>query len=148
EEPMSTIHRGASRFRTAVAVLGVALAGTGVAATGDQKCEASKIKAAAKEGDAKAKCYQKAVLARTDVDPACLVQAENKLSAAVTKADLLGSCPGSASDLGAVVNDFIDALATTAGSTTTTTVSGSTTTTTVPSGQCCFSNSNTCTEIT
>ena len=103
-------------------------------ATPGAKCAAAKIKAAGKKVYAKARCYQRAILAETSVEPECLAKMEDKFTAAVGKAELLGPCPGTANDLEAIVDDCVEALtaaiATTTTSTTTTTPTTTTTLTT------------------
>jgi hypothetical protein len=57
-----------------------------------QKCAAAKQKAAGKKIAAKLTCYSKAVTKALPVDPACLMKAETKFSAAFTKAEAGGGC--------------------------------------------------------
>ncbi len=69
------------------------------------KCAIAKSKAAAKKLGSKAKCYQKAVAKSMPVDGACLMAAETKFNAAITKAEA-GACaiPGDGPTLEALVN--------------------------------------------
>jgi hypothetical protein len=74
------------------------------AISGDARCTAAKVKAVGKEVKSEAKCYRKAILADTTVDPTCLATAGTKLATAVGKADALGSCTDTATSLDALVD--------------------------------------------
>jgi hypothetical protein len=77
------------------------------------KCAAAKVKAAAKEASAKAKCHFAALKSDTAVDPTCLSKAEEKFDAAFVKADAADlNCPNlnDGSDVEAIVDEFVDAL--------------------------------------
>jgi hypothetical protein len=77
------------------------------------KCAAAKVKAAAKEASAKAKCHSVALQADLAVDPACLAKAEEKFDAAFAKADDTNSnCPNldDNTEVEAIVNDFVTAV--------------------------------------
>ena len=120
------------------------------------KCQAAKIKAAGKKTYDKAKCRAKALQKGLPLDSACLTKAEDKFGQAVTKADTLGLCSGTTTDLEAAVDQAVDTYATivstpvtttTVIATTTTTAIGSTTTTTLAcraNGTSCASNSSCC----
>ncbi len=70
------------------------------------KCAIAKNKASAKKLSAKAKCYQKAVAKGMGVDATCLMAAETKFNAAITKAEAGGACPipGDGVTLEALIN--------------------------------------------
>jgi hypothetical protein len=114
---------------------------------GPRKCAAAKIKAAGKKAYAKAKCHQKAISKGIVVDPECLTKAVLKFAGDIAKADVVGTCSGTADELEGQVDTFIAALAsiiqpgpttTTAPTTTSTTATTSTTTTTLAgSAVCC-----------
>jgi hypothetical protein len=97
------------------------------------KCAASKTKAAAKNAAAKLVCNEKARLAETMVDEACLEKAATKFAGAITKAESSGACltVGDAPDLLVAVDEFVDTVLGLTDITTTTT----TTTTTIPPSQ-------------
>ena len=62
-------------------------------ATPAEKCIAAKQKAAAKKFASKLKCYETGTLkAAGAVDSTCLMTAETKFSAAITKAESTGAC--------------------------------------------------------
>ena len=142
-------------MRTAIAriLIGLALAASMIPSVvlagvpGPRKCAAAKIKAAGKKAYAKAKCHQKAITKGIVVDPECLTKAELKFAGDIAKADVVGTCSGTADELEAQVETFIAALATaiqpgptttTAPTTSTTTPTPSSTTTTlVGSAVCC-----------
>jgi len=63
--------------------------------TPQQKCEASKLKGAAKYQVSLAKCRSTAILKNLAVDPVCYAKAEAKLLKAVAKANDAGPCNGS-----------------------------------------------------
>jgi hypothetical protein len=110
---------------------------------GPRKCAGAKIKAAGKKAYAKAKCHQKAMSKGIDVESECLTKAELKFAGDIAKADVVGTCAGTSSELEAQVDNFIAALATTIqpGPITTTppTTSSTTSTTTTLAGSavCC-----------
>lgn len=97
------------------------------------KCQAAKMKAVGKKTFDKAKCRAKALQKGVVVDPLCLTKAEDKFAKAITKADTLGSCPGTTTDLEAAVDqcvtDYVALLTAVMDTTTTTSIAGSTTTT-------------------
>jgi hypothetical protein len=94
------------------------------------KCQAAKIKAAGKKTLDKAKCHAKALQKGVAVDPLCLTKAEDKFAKAITKADTLGPCSGTATDLEAAVDQCVDTYAAVVSTpVTTTTVMGTSTTT-------------------
>jgi hypothetical protein len=101
------------------------------------------MKAAGKKAYAKAKCHQKAISKGIVVDPECLTKAELKFAGDIAKADVIGTCSGTAGELEAQVDMFIATLASTIqpGPTTTTppTTSSTTSTTTTLEGSavCC-----------
>ena len=103
------------RLRSHAACIAAALLSVGIGsalgATGAEKCAAAKIKAGGKKVYGKAKCHQKAILNSATVDPACLLKVETKFAIAVAKANLLGSCQGTAVELETTVDDCIAALA-------------------------------------
>ncbi len=70
------------------------------------KCAIAKSKASAKKLSSKAKCYQKALAKSMPVDSACLMAAEAKYNAAITKAEAGSGCaiPGDGATLEALVN--------------------------------------------
>lgn len=71
----------------------LALVAPAVAAgTPEQKCAASKLKAAGKKFAAEAKCHTKALGAGVDVDAECLSKAAGKFDDAFAKAELAGGC--------------------------------------------------------
>jgi hypothetical protein len=61
-------------------------------ATPAEKCIAAKQKAAAKKVTSKLKCYETATLKGLAVDSTCLMTAETKFNAAITKAESAGAC--------------------------------------------------------
>lgn len=63
------------------------------------KCRAAKLLASGNKTLAKVKCEQKALLKGIAVDATCIAKAEAKFSAAITKAESNGGCPGSGTDL-------------------------------------------------
>jgi hypothetical protein len=125
------------------------------------KCQAAKIKAAGKKTYDKAKCRATALTKGLAIDPLCLSKAEDKFVKAITKADTLGSCSGTATDLEAAVDQCVDSYAAVVSApvtttTTTTTVIGTTSTTLacadlcVHDADCCsgfFCSSGLCREI-
>jgi hypothetical protein len=138
-------------MRTAIvpSLIGLALAASVIPSVvlagvpGPRKCAAAKIKAAGKKAYAKAKCHQKAISTGIVADPECLTNAELKFAGDIAKADVVGTCSGTAGELEAQVDTFIAALASTIqpGLTTTTppTTSSTTSTTTTLAGSavCC-----------
>ena len=108
------------------------------------KCQAAKIKAAGKKTYDKAKCRAKALQKGVAIDPLCLTKAEDKFGQAITKADTLGSCSGTATDLEAAVDQAVNAYATlvnapVTSTTTTTTISPTTTSTlSIPCGSATY----------
>ena len=115
------------------------------------KCQAAKIKAAGKKTYDKAKCRQKALTKGVAIDPLCLTKAEDKFAQAITKADTLGSCSGTATELEAAVDQCVAAyVALLTQATTTTTVADTTTTTTTTmpgcaaNGSACGTNADCC----
>jgi hypothetical protein len=77
------------------------------------KCAAAKVKAAAKEASAKAKCHSAALQSDTAVDPLCLTKAEEKFGTAFDKADGADlNCPNldDSAEVEAIVDDFVTAL--------------------------------------
>jgi hypothetical protein len=75
----------------AFTLLGPALVHAG--ATPAEKCIAAKQKAAAKKFASKLKCYETGTLkAAGAVDSTCLMTAETKFNAAITKAESTGGC--------------------------------------------------------
>jgi hypothetical protein len=113
------------------------------AASDPARCAAAKMKAAGKAIYATAKCHQRAMLVGTQAE--CLANVESKLAAAVAKANLLGSCPGSPDALAADAGGCIDSLA--ASIATTTTVTSSTTTTTIAAIESCCQGATLCTQV-
>jgi hypothetical protein len=113
-------------------------------ATDLDRCAAVKIKAAGKEAYGKAKCHQRAMLAGTPVEAACLASVESKLAVAVAKANFLGSCPGTVDALDFGTDECVASLL--ASVATTTISTSSTTTTTTPVESCCQGTSL-CTQV-
>src|SRR5262249_17111911 len=74
----------------AFTLLGPALVHAG--ATPAEKCVVAKQKAEAKKVASKLKCYEKATQTASVVDSTCLMNAETKFSAAITKAESTGAC--------------------------------------------------------
>jgi hypothetical protein len=82
--------------RLLVAALGVLVLSTGLShatVSPAAKCAAAKMKAAAKKMNSKFKCYEKAALAGTVADSACLMDAQNKFFSAIFKAEQQPGCP-------------------------------------------------------
>ena len=77
---------------TVLTVLAVSPGLVHAGATPAQKCAAAKNKAAAKKIVSKLKCYRKADVTGTAVDPSCLLAAETKFDEAVMKAEAKGGC--------------------------------------------------------
>jgi hypothetical protein len=71
------------------------------------KCQAAKIRAAGKKTFDKAKCRAKALQKGVALDPLCVTKAEDKFAEAITKADTLGSCSGTATDIEAAVDQCV-----------------------------------------
>ena len=91
-------------------VIAVGLAPNAYGATDDQKCAAKKIKAAGKKVFDKARCHQKATLKGTAVDQACLDKAEDKFNLQIAKADVIGTCGGTAAGMEAHVDVCVATL--------------------------------------
>ncbi len=70
------------------------------------KCAIAKSKASAKKLSAKAKCYQKGLAKGMGPDATCLMAAEAKFNAAITKSEAGGACPiaGDGATLEGLVN--------------------------------------------
>jgi hypothetical protein len=104
------------------------------AITAEQRCIATKTKAAGKKADAKLKCHATAALRGTSVDPACLQRAETKFTFSFGNADAKGGCtitndgPAIEAKVDAFVEDVMTELSS-GGTVTTTLVTGTTTTT-------------------
>jgi cysteine-rich repeat protein len=77
--------------------------------TPEQKCAVAKMKAAGKRLGAEAKCFSKALLASTVVDPACLAAAATKFAETFAKAET-GDClhVGDSGSIGTKIGDVID----------------------------------------
>jgi len=114
------------RYAQAVALI-LALAPHGAAGQVVDKCQAAKIKAAGRKTFDKARCRAKALTKGTAVDPGCLTKAEERFAKAMTKADTLGSCSGTPSDVEAAVDQCVDTYAAIVSAPSTTTSSTATT---------------------
>jgi len=104
-----------------LAVLSLSASNVPLATAGStpaQKCAASKLKAAAKEGSGQLKCYAKAQGKGLSVDGLCLDKAHTKLLDSFDKADAKGGClqtgdaPAVDSAVAAFVADAVSALGT------------------------------------
>ena len=91
-------------------VIALGLGSIAYGATDDQKCAAKKIKAAGKKVFDKARCHQKATLQGTSVDPECLNKAEDKFNLQIAKADVIGTCAGTALGIEAHVDVCVATL--------------------------------------
>ena len=140
---MPSIDRGHMRTKRTSRTLAILLTFIGLAAPAHDdaaaaipaaRCVAAKIRAVGKAVFDKAKCHQRAVAAGTAVDPACLAKAETRLAAAVSKADVLGPCAGTAAEFAGDVVQCVASFVTT------TTPTSSTTSTTIAAGveSCCY----------
>jgi hypothetical protein len=95
----------------AIAVAAVGLVGVRSPLAGTDpvlKCLSAKQKAAGKKASGKLGCYAKAAAKATAVDSGCLTKVEDKFSAAFTKADAKGACPGTASAVEASVDQCVN----------------------------------------
>ncbi len=69
------------------------------------KCPADKIKASGKKSAAKLGCTAKSAGSGKPLDPLCIMKAETKFDAAITKADSKGTCVGTQVGLEVVVDN-------------------------------------------
>jgi hypothetical protein len=88
------------------------LVGVARADTAAEKCAVTKIKAAVKKAAAKVACHTKAIKSGEPVDSDCLMKAEDKFSAAFTKAEAKGGClsSGDTSTVESHVDDFVSRI--------------------------------------
>jgi len=121
------------RYAQAVALI-LALAPHGARGQVVDQCQAAKIKAAGTKTFDEARCRAKALASGSAIHPGCLTRAEDRFVRAMAKADMLGSCSGTASDVGAAVDQCVDTYAAVMSvPVTTTTVTSLATTTTAVS---------------
>ena len=121
------------RYAQAVALI-LALAPHGARGQVVDQCQAAKIKAAGTKTFDEARCRAKALASGAAIHPGCLTRAEDRFVRAMAKADLLGSCSGTASDVAAAVDQCVDTYAAVVSvPVTTTTVTSLATTTTAVS---------------
>lgn len=76
-----------------------------------QKCASLKQSAASKKALGALKCYANAKKRDMPLDPQCLTKAQEKFAAGIAKADRVDGCdtPGGEIEIGALVDDFVDA---------------------------------------
>ena len=93
------------------------------------RCEAAKRKAAAHLTSGELDCYARAAHLNIPVDPSCIMKAQGKFGAAISKA---GSCPDGGSPQDEVENNCVNPVVATTGGVVTDVCPSTTTTTTLP----------------
>jgi hypothetical protein len=98
----------------ALATVSACTTALGAAISGDGRCAAKKLKAAATRTRAAAACGRKAAAANAGTPAVCLAKAEAKFVVAIGRADEQGTCTGAAEALAALIDQCLDTLPPTA----------------------------------